>query len=341
MLGLKTILLSVFNGWMDTWRFLRHSGALFQRRSPGRAGARICMLAHSLEKGLSLREKRPGFARAKAATLLEELEGYASHFQPDTTVARACAVLRSYFHDQKDQGACLDELAERFEPLEALLGSVEAVNGGVVEVRRSEIRRAIAGVDFGEFIRNRHSIRSFEGSPVSLRKIRDAIAQARKTPSVCNRQPWRVHVWHRPESIRKMLRHQNGNRGFGHEGSVLLLVTCDLENFVSTEERNEPYVDGGMFAMSLVYALHGLGLGCCCLNLCQQAYQSRETARAGGIPDREMLIMMILVGHLPPSVRVARSARMPVRDLMILHDEDSRAEAADNWKKPMAEPSCS
>ena len=39
-----------------------------------------------------------------------------------------------------------------------------------------------------------------------------------------------------------------------------LLITSRLSYFKSVE-RNQVYIDGGLFAMSLIYALHGLGLG--------------------------------------------------------------------------------
>jgi nitroreductase len=119
--------------------------------------------------------------------------------------------------------------------------------------------------------------------------------------------------------MRAVLEHQNGNRGFGDTAQRILVVTCDYRAFASCTERNEAFVDGGMFAMSLVYALHALELGFCCLNLCQQNRTGRALRRVGNIPDHEALIMVIAVGHLPDALHVARSERRAVEDVLVFH----------------------
>ena len=76
------------------------------------------------------------------------------------------------------------------------------------------------------------------------------------------------------------------------------------------------WVDGGLFSMSLVYALHSLGIGTCCLNLCVPASADRKLHRITGIPDSEAAIMMIAAGHLPERLQVAESVRRPVSETL-------------------------
>jgi hypothetical protein len=64
-------------------------------------------------------------------------------------------------------------------------------------------------------------------------------------------------------AIEQVLALQNGNRGFGHLAKRVLIVSADLHAFIGPIERNKAFVDGGMFAMSLLYALHRLELGAC------------------------------------------------------------------------------
>src|SRR3546814_1994141 len=68
------------------------------------------------------------------------------------------------------------------------------------------------------------------------------------------------------EIIDRALSLQNGNRGFGHEIPCLLILCTDLSAFDTAGERYQHWIDGGMFSMSLVWALHALGYSSCCLN---------------------------------------------------------------------------
>ena len=146
--------------------------------------------------------------------------------------------------------------------------------------------------------------------------ITEAVEMARKTPSVCNRQGQRVHVF---EDGPGALRWQPGNKGFGHLASRALVVTADLQAFSGPGERNQPFVDGGMFAMSLLYALHAKGLGACPLAWSMRPREDRAMRRALGIPDEEAVIMFISVGHLPETLAVAQSHRMPIEHFMVPH----------------------
>lgn len=113
------------------------------------------------------------------------------------------------------------------------------------------------------------------------------------------------------------LRWQPGNRGFGHLASRALVVTVDLQAFSGPGERNQAWVDGGMFAMSLLYALHSLGYGACPLAWSQRSSFDRQARAALGIPPNEVIIMMIAVGTLPERFRVAVSQRLSGKTALI------------------------
>ena len=125
--------------------------------------------------------------------------------------------------------------------------------------------------------------------------IKKAISIAQSTPSVCNRQTWRTHVFLDKEQIKEILKYQNGNRGFGEDAAAILIVTASLPYFIGVGERNQAFIDGGMYAMTLVYALHSLGLGTCCLNLWVSQVWILGCNEVAKIPCDEVLIMMIAV----------------------------------------------
>jgi nitroreductase len=87
-----------------------------------------------------------------------------------------------------------------------------------------------------------------------------------KSPSVCNRQPWKVHLIEDEQLLHQVMTAQGGFAGNGHNMQLLLLVTVDLRYFSTSSERNQGFVDGGIYLMSLVYALTYHKMATCILN---------------------------------------------------------------------------
>src|SRR5699024_7322570 len=169
--------------------------------------------------------------------------------------------------------------------------------GGTTQVLKKDIDQSL--IDFEQFTYTRYSIRQYTNEQVSDKFIRKAVEIAQKTPSVCNRQSAKVYSFKDKKDKEKILKHQNGNAGFGSTASHILIVTMDLRDFRGVIERNQSYIDGGMYAMSLIYALHSLGLGTCPLNLSITNNIEDKIKKTTGISDSEVLIMMIEVGHIP------------------------------------------
>jgi nitroreductase len=70
--------------------------------------------------------------------------------------------------------------------------------------------------------------------------------------------------------------------------------------------------------MSLIYALHSLNIGTCCLNWSVTYETDQALRRDAGIEDSETIIMMLAVGHLPDHFSVARSSRRKVEEILII-----------------------
>jgi len=303
--------------WYDMRRHLRFGGVFVRGATPNAAAARLTKAAHSIEKGLSLPEPRPGFGPPAVARLRTHLADYVARFGRDRTAAIAARTLCAYEDFNRRQDLAASDLPEFLAALgfpEGRMGD----EGGVRELRREEVLRH-ARIDFDAFARHRFSIRHFAPEPVAPALVERAVETALFTPSVCNRQGWRVHLFHGREQVSRALSFQNGNRGFGHEVDTLLLVSADLESFSVNGERNQGWIDGGLFCMSLVFALHSLGLGTCMLNCSMSGEGERALRGALGVPDSEAVVMMIAVGHLSGEFRVTHSARKAVEDVLVVH----------------------
>ncbi|MCV7433934.1 nitroreductase family protein [Mycolicibacterium bacteremicum] len=181
---------------------------------------------------------------------------------------------------------------------------------------------------FDNLIESRESVRHFAKSAVALSDIEEAARIADNSPSVCNRQGSRIRVFARGPAADALLKYQNGNTGFGADASFTLLITHDLETMVAPSERNQAFVDGGLYAMTLVYALHARGIGTCCLNWSTTQAKDRGLRREIGLPPNEVVIMMVAVGYPAEDSRVAVSSIRQDRYAVGMAAPSSRPRAA-------------
>jgi len=126
---------------------------------------------------------------------------------------------------------------------------------------RDGLSEELKTLNYENFIKSRHSIRHFGSEAVDVELLREAIQIAQYTPSACNRQGWVIRIVESKDAIDTILENQNGNRGFGHEIDKLVMITCDVRAFQKNRELFQPYIDGGMYAQSVLNALYYKGIG--------------------------------------------------------------------------------
>jgi len=302
----------------DFRRFLRNSAIQGTPASRERLRSRINVDYHKIEKGLSIESTRVGFGADGVRRLLRYLPEYERLYGVDDVWNVALTNLFAYYEFNRKNGLDDTKLYRKLVRLMAVAGTYggETGPGGIRATSRDEIQRA-AKRDLTDFFASRHSIRNFAPGEVDPELVRSAVRMAQRAPSVCNRQSAKVYVLRDEEEKRQALALQGGNRGFGDQADVVMIVTSDVTHFVSPGERNQCWIDGGLFAMSLVYALHSLGLGTCCLNWAKRRHVDRELKAATGIPESEAVIMMLAVGRLPDSLHVAQSPRKRLEEVLI------------------------
>jgi nitroreductase len=167
-----------------------------------------------------------------------------------------------------------------------------------------------------KFFNLRRSVRQFAAEPVTHEEIERAVRMAQRAPSVCNRQGAKVYAYTETAERSLVLSFQDGNEGFGNEASVVFVVTSDMSIFYKNGERNQAFVDGGLFAMALVFALHALGLGSCMLNWSKSPRQDASLRRALGIPESEVVVTLLVAGRLLPDFSVAASPRRSLGEVL-------------------------
>jgi nitroreductase len=326
--------LSVQRGARRRYRALRDgvklaAAAVYDARSYGRGSGvlgggqqevlktQIIKSYHRIEKGLALQTPRPGFGADAVALLLDDLALYLSRHGADWTSWAALQVLDEYCRFSAAHGVDSRAVAARSAVLRerALPPASTPALGGTMAASRARVWAA-ARLPFADFVRHRYSVRQFAATPVDRSQIEEAVRQAQFAPSVCNREAGQVYIVGTPERAKALLAHQNGNRGFGERAGALLVVTARQAAFHTVGERYQGWIDGGLFAMTLVYALHAQGLGTCCLNWSVEPAADRAFKLAAGLPQDDLVIMLLAVGHLPDDFSVARSARRPLHEVL-------------------------
>jgi nitroreductase len=306
------------NYWLDMERYYKMSGTFDTKKTKQHFEASLIFYYHKIEKGLSLPNPRVGFGEKNVYFLLSLLEDYTQKFGWDTVSKVTLNTLYSYYYFNKENGNPINDLFERIQRLNNTAPSdPQILIGGVTELTKEQINNS--QINFKDFANTRFSIRNFAPGNVTLNLIMEAVEIAQKTPSVCNRQSSRVFVYDNEKMKEEVLSYQNGNAGFGEQASKILIVTTRIENFMGVHERNQNYIDGGMYSMSLIYALHSLGVGTCPLNLALTHNEEIELKKAANINNNDVLIMMIAVGKLPEKLKVASSHRRLATEVVTIY----------------------
>ena len=298
--------------FLDMMEYARYSSTFISpTKNKEMLEARIVAHYHIIEKGLSFKNTKTGFGKLIVRDLLQLLEIYKQQYNSKDSLVYDCAVSALIKYIEFNE--------RRYQDMENIKLKVSKLqngqkSGGTITVQKQDILRN-ATMDFMRFSRSRHSIRHFSNEPVDINKVLQAIKLAQTAPSVCNRQASRVYVITQKTQVDNILDIQGGNRGFGTLIDNVIVITSTLHAFDGTQERNQAFIDGGIYAMNLLYALHSVGLGTCPLVWCATPASTKKVKRYINIPSHERIIMLIGVGNIPNKFEIAESKRCSVESV--------------------------
>jgi len=301
----------------DARRYLKFSTTLTLPTTLEPFFDRITSHYHSIEKGLSFKNIKILFGEEVIASLFLLMEEYKRLGYPldKTSFVSGVKAVSGYIAFNERNGQDVYFLKFRLsEILKPLVPDHDGANG-VVEITKDDFIRSTKG-DFKELALGRHSIRNFTAKEVEIEQINRAINLAQRSPSACNRQSVSIYLVSDSILIKKALELQNGNHGFGHLINKLLVVVADVQNFEGVRERNQVFIDAGLFSMSLLYALQYESLGTCPLNWCAVSDNDKRLRKLLDIKESEVVTMMIGVGHLPDKFFVAASCRKNLQSII-------------------------
>jgi len=299
----------------DMWLFMRYNGHCPMEARERRLSYKTIIDAHTIEKGLSLPQPKPHFGLDKIAALLSINEDWTP---PKDDLSRSMLVgaLRDYQSSFANVPAPDTALAEQVKAFVASHDTYHAT-GGV----RHGLTHPAENSEAVRFLESRFSARDFGNRALTDEELTQVVILAQRAPSQCNRQSARLHVYRDPAKVSALLDLQGGARGFAEAVPTLFVVTSEITAWGGPQQRNQPYLDGGLYAMMLMLSLDAKGFLSCPLNLAIGNRIERAIKRAGDIPTRERLVVMIAAGRQPDHpIRAANSPRRNARATCRVHD---------------------
>lgn len=271
----------------------------------------LIFYVHQIEKGFSFDAYQYGRGKNalhNIALLIKELAAVDVDWRNNIVYKDAVLALGEYRHRHMAAGRDISYMTTLFP---------QDINAAIIESSKTKYpnislsyadKKDNDTVPFSVLVERRHAIRSYSDKPVCRKELEQAIRLSLRTPSVCNRQPARIRIFTDIDIITQALKIQGGFGGYNMP-PALMLITADLQAFMGINERNEGYVDGGLFPMSLLYSLETCGLAACPLNTMFNDLAATETRRLLHVPDNEVFVMYIAVGHFRETSRICRSQR--------------------------------
>ena len=301
----------------DISRDIKYSNGFSQDDKKEKLLTIIVVDSHSIEKGLTMPNGRLGFGKAKILTLIKNCDTYKSKYNiKDELFLETLGVIKEYLHHH--EVSKYDLSPEIINNSNRLLNSFEHIEKTIQPQKTNIEYFQHANSSFESFSASRRSLRSFAGK-IPDGALLNAINLANHAPSTCNRQSIRIHVVNDESKKQQLLKIQSGNRGFGHLAESLIIITSDLASWSGTRLRNGPYVDGGIFTMSLLYSLHHYKIAACSLNLYLSSEKDKKFREIITIPNSETIIVMIAIGNVPEVINIAKSGRKNQKSILTIH----------------------
>lgn len=306
------------NSLYDTYFFAKHSN-VFLLNTLNKIEAKIILDYHSIEKGLLFENMRLGFAKEKIERLNQLLKKEIVRDNVHRSqILVGYKIMCEYYELHEKSGFNIDSYFPRsdYQLYCSILGGNYSTNfKGIIEYDKEDFYQNIKG-SFEKFSSSRKSIRHFKEEMIEDELVEKAISLSLNAPSVCNRQPSKVYYIKDKKKIDQILDIQAGLNGFSQDIRQLLVVTTDVSYFYLVGERYQHYIDGGLFLMNLLYALHFHEIGTCPANWAKESGDEKAIKKIIPIKDCEKVICVVAIGKPKKNFRVTLSQRRDLSEVL-------------------------
>lgn len=269
---------------------------------------RILIASHTIEKGLSHDDFRPGFGKDVVIKLLKNLKEYEHRKETDAFCIRIGYSVLNQYHIMNqfynyDDSSYLSTIKDDYG------------KGGSYAVKIGKDHNYSC---YEEFTFSRHSVRLYDtvSEAIENDEILNCVRIAQTAPNACNRQAVRVHVIKNKDFFKRFEEIQLGCKGFARNAGAILIITADLQLYESSEIRL-PSIDAGIFLMNLVNACFDTKIYSCILNGAFPGEANNQIRNIFKIPENEDIEACLLLYKITEEIdiKVPKSERMDTSEM--------------------------
>lgn len=278
--------------------------------NPDQILSSILLNLHQLEKGMSFTKSARIFGEEKALHVVKLIRLYLAKNKPNDVIALAINVLHEYLENKN---------STKNENSRKSIFSIIEENKDLVGKFVSGTKIVSKPHDFDvnaihDFFFSRNSVREFSDKPISDEEIMKVMEFATCTPTACNRQTSRVHVYRDRKKMNALIENQLGYQNWCGNATAIFVITSNVSYFNSSYEHLQALVDGGLYAMNFDYGLHLYQIASCYKMYVRLPEIDKEFHSISGIPENEWPVVLIFAGHYPKKPIVSpKSVRFPVK----------------------------
>lgn len=269
---------------------------------------KMLLLVHSIEKGMTNSNPRC-FGKNKIEELIKLYEeNYKDELNNDFEFILAYNVLDSYkrFYE-KNKFTENEEYYKTCDFLEKYK-NIKKVNTDSILYKKSEVK-----FDYNKFISSKRSVRKYSEKKIEEKTIKDCAYIAIKSPSACNRQMCKLYFIN-GNKRNEVIKFGQGFSNFELENASIFLITFDIASFTFIGERNQGYLNCGIFATNFVNALHSYGIGSCMLQFGNRNSEEKKLKRILNIPKNERIALLVSAGYYMDECMIPASIRKELND---------------------------
>ena len=304
----------------EYWIFSKHLARSNMSKSPNKLLTAILMDTHAIEKAFSLPSTRLGFGKDKLENLINNIDFYISKYGYSQELKVPVSLIKAYVDFHKKKGFNNELINYAIKELDKIISKTglsisNFADAGCISIKAYSDNNK--HFNFEQFCNSRYSIRNFSLEDIDKETIEHAITIASKSPSACNRQGYKIHIFEGTAKD-KILNIQAGASGFKETVNKAILITGNYNRYF-TNEIHLPYVDASLFAMSLIYAFHSKNIASVPLTMGRSRKRLAQIHQEFNITKNEVPVLLIGIGHYNPNAAVATSKRKELNDLMHYH----------------------
>ena len=246
------------------------------RYNPVNLSSTIRRYAHLIEKGLYMPNRRADFGKINADILNNLIKQWDTNYSnlENETIEWARNIYRLYLAEAKN---------------------INQKKTNLTHCSYNDFDREV----FEKILFNRRSCRNFNQSKtITQETFYKLIKYANASPSSCNRQTCLTYIISNKEDLSFCENFSQGGKGFASQASSILIICVDMSSYILPSERNLIFVDGGIYAQSLMLGAEILGLSTCFLNwVFQTREEEKKLQQRFKIPEYYEIIGLICIGY--------------------------------------------